>query len=86
VTDSANNAMAADEVDTFYRLYGDFNGTRRVNNSSLLKFITALNSRAGQSNYLAYFDFNNDGRINNTDLLALIQRLNTSYGGFTPTI
>jgi hypothetical protein len=57
-----------------------------VNNTSLLKFSGALNSRSGQANYLAYFDFNADGFINNTDLLALSQRLNNSYGGFTPTI
>jgi hypothetical protein len=86
VTDAAGQVLAADRTDTFYRLFGDYNGSMRVNNSSLLKFITALNSRAGQSNYLAYFDYNNDGRINNTDLLALEQRLNTYYGGFTPTI
>jgi hypothetical protein len=75
-------------LDTFYRLYGDFNGARRVNNASLLKFNTALNSRSTQANFLVYFDFNDDGRINNADLLALNQRLNKSYAGlgFTATI
>jgi endonuclease/exonuclease/phosphatase family metal-dependent hydrolase len=86
VTDSAGQTLAADRVDTFYRLFGDSNGDQRVNNTDLSRFAATFNLSSGQMGYLAYFDFNGDGRINNLDLAQFAFRFNTVWGGFTPTI
>jgi hypothetical protein len=75
-------------LDTFYRLYGDVNGTERVGSSELLAFNGTFGSRSGQATppYVAALDFDANGRINSSDLLALNGDFGLRYRGFTATI
>jgi hypothetical protein len=86
VTDASGQTLAADRVDTFYRLYGDTSGHETVNNSDTFQAKTTFLKSAGQAGYLAYLDYNGDGTVNNTDTFQLKQRFLTVYSGFTPTI
>jgi predicted outer membrane repeat protein len=86
VTDAPGQALAADRVDTFYRLYGDTNGDQSVNGTDYFQFKNAYGTSSGQSGYLAYLDYNADGLINGTDYFQFKQRYGMSFSGFTPTI
>jgi hypothetical protein len=82
VHDAVGQTMAADYVFTFFRLFGDSNGDKRVNNTDLNKLSGTFGLSEGSAGYLAYFDFNGDNRINNTDLNQFAARFGTAYGGF----
>ena len=78
--------MAADRVDTFFRLYGDTNGDGTVNNTDTFKMKTTFLKNVGDAGYLAYLDYNGDGTVNNSDTFQLKKRFLTNYTGFTPTL
>jgi hypothetical protein len=86
VTDSAGNTLAADRVDTFFRLYGDTNGDGTVNNADTFKLRATFGLSAGAAGYLAYLDYNGDGTVNNADVFQFRNRFGTTFGGFTATI
>jgi hypothetical protein len=86
VTDSVGNTLAADKVDTFFRLYGDVNGDGTVNNTDTFKMKSTFLKNAGDAGYLAYLDYNGDGTINNSDTFQLKKRFLTTYTGFTATL
>ena len=69
--------QGGDNVTSLFRLYGDVNGDRAVNNTDLAAFRTAFGATAGQPGYLDYLDFNGDGAINNTDLAQFRVRFGT---------
>ncbi len=73
-------------TDTFFRLYGDYDGDANVNSIDRSKFESALNTKVGQAGYLACFDYNGDGIINSTDSVQFNKRYQTSYGGFEKTL
>ena len=68
---------AGDNVSSLFRLYGDVNGDRAVNNTDLAAFRTTFGLPPGDPNYNAAFDFNGDGVINNTDLAQFRSRFGT---------
>jgi hypothetical protein len=86
VTDALGQALAADRLDTFFRLYGDTNGDQIVNAADNFKFKSAFGTSIGQSGYLAYLDYNDDGIINASDNFQFKRRFGMSFSGFTPTI
>lgn len=59
--------MTADATTSFYRLFGDVNGDRRIDIADYGQFGSAYNSAVGNPNYRPYFDFNGDGRIDIAD-------------------
>jgi len=70
---------------TFYRLFGDINGDKQVNNAiDYTAFKKALGSANGQAAYVAAFDYNADGQINNAiDYTNFKSRLGRAFAGFT---
>jgi hypothetical protein len=86
VTDTQGQTLAADRVDTFYRLYGDTNGDGTVNNADTFKLRATFGLSAGGTGFLAYLDYNGDGTVNNADVFQFRRRFGTTYGGFTASI
>jgi uncharacterized protein (TIGR03118 family) len=72
-----DGAAGGDRSEAFFRLFGDSDGDRDVDVHDLLKFVSALNSEAGDSQFLDYMDVNGDGRVALVDLLAFVSRLGT---------
>lgn len=83
---SDGDTMAANRVDTFWRLYGDLDGNETVNNADSRAFSQSFNQSNGSSQYVPAFDYNDDGTINNADSRHFAQNFNVTYSGFTPTI
>lgn len=83
---SGGGTLAASRTDTFYRLYGDINGDKRVNATDLAQMNNTFGLRSTQVGFIAGFDVNNDGRINATDLAQLNNTFGIRYLGFTNTI
>jgi hypothetical protein len=67
-----------DNASSLYRLYGDVNGDRRVDNLDFFQFRGAFGRSTGDPLYLAYLDFNGDGRVDNLDFFQLRTRFGTS--------
>lgn len=76
--DNAGQGLANDEVDDFFRLYGDSNGDAEVSGVDLLAFRLAFQTSLGDSGYQDFFDQNSDDEITGPDLLAFRSRFNTS--------
>jgi hypothetical protein len=75
-TGSGNlNGNGVNEVDEFWRLFGDATGNRVVNGLDSNIVRGAYNSTSTSPNYLWYLDFNMDGSINATDALAYRKNL-----------
>ncbi len=66
---SATN-NSGQEVDEFWRLFGDVNGDRTVNAQDSKVFASAYGSNNSESNYVWYLDVDMDGNINTTDYNA----------------
>lgn len=75
VHDSSGQGLAADNVTTFFRLFGDSNGNGVIDFEDLLRFASSYGKRAGDPGYLAYFDYYGDGRVDFDDLVQLLLRL-----------
>jgi hypothetical protein len=86
VTDFLGNALAADQVDTFWRLYGDSNGDGTVNNADTFQLRATFGASPGDAAYLAYLDYSGTGAINNADVFQFRKRFGTTFSGFTPTL
>jgi hypothetical protein len=73
-------AMAEDRVfgsqaaDAFFRLYGDSDGDRDVDNLDFCRLRLALGTHPGGAGWQAYFDFNNDGTIDDADVAQFRSR------------
>jgi len=61
------NGNGVNEVDEFWRLFGDANGRRVVNGLDTSVFRPAYNTTTNSLNYLWFFDYNMDGAINSFD-------------------
>jgi hypothetical protein len=57
-----------------YRLYGDLNGDRAVNEEDLKTFRHAFATVSTDAAYVPFLDFNGDGEINGTDLTQFRKR------------
>jgi hypothetical protein len=86
VTDTQGQTLAADRVDTFYRLYGDTSGHGTVNNADTFQLRATFGLSAGDAGYLAYLDYNGTGAITNADVFQFRKRFGTTVAGFTATI
>jgi hypothetical protein len=64
------NGNGVNEVDEFWRLFGDATGQRAVNGLDSSAMHGAYNTTSASPNYLWYLDFNMDGGINSSDLMA----------------
>jgi hypothetical protein len=71
-----NKVFGAAEADKFFRLYGDYDGSRKVNNSDLAYFTPTLNKKSTDAAYLWYFDYDGSNKINNSDLAYFVNNLN----------
>ena len=56
------------QVDAFFRLFGDIDGDRDVDNMDFARFRLAQNTRSSDAGYQAAFDFDGDGDVDNMDL------------------
>jgi regulation of enolase protein 1 (concanavalin A-like superfamily) len=75
--------VASRPTDTFYRLFGDFNGDEVVNVSDEFQFSKALNT------YTPIFDYNGDGTVNLADEFQASKSFTSGGfvgGGFVTTI
>ena len=63
-------------VDNFFRLFGDADGSRRVDNTDFSYFASTMNKRSTDTGFLWYFDVNNSGRVDNTDFSAFAAQMN----------
>jgi hypothetical protein len=73
-TTSPRGGQGLYEVDEFWRLFGDTEGRRHVDNTDLYNFEQAFGTTVSSPNYLWYVDYNEDGSINSTDQTALLAR------------
>jgi hypothetical protein len=82
--DTAHNGnptnTAGTEIDEFWRLFGDQDGNRTVDDldygpGSGSTFEDTLGSSSADPNYLWYFDFNLDGHVNSTDDTAILANM-----------
>jgi hypothetical protein len=83
VTSEANPtaAITPRATDTFYRLYGDFNGDQVVNATDNLHFKNAITT------YDPIFDYDNNGAVNATDNLRFKASISFAFNAaFTTTI
>jgi hypothetical protein len=86
VSDTQGQALAADRVDTFYRLYGDTSGHGTVNNADTFQLRKTFGKNTGDAGFLAYLDYDGDGTVNNADVFQFRNRFGTTFSNFTATI
>jgi Kelch motif/Bacterial Ig-like domain (group 3) len=77
---NGGGTLATSETDSFYRLFGDYNGDELVNAADNQHFKQALTS------YNAVFDYNADGFVNAADSVQFKQDLTVNFSSFTPSI
>jgi hypothetical protein len=75
VHDPSGQALTANSVTDFFRLFGDSTGKGYIDRQDLERFASTLGKSAGDPGYLAYFDYNGDGTIDLGDLVQLLRRL-----------
>ena len=76
------DSLAVGRTDTFYRLYGDINGDKRVSTFDLSGpggFNSTYGLRSNQAGFVAALDLNNDGCISTFDLSGA-GGFNADYG------
>jgi hypothetical protein len=61
-----------------FRLFGDADGDRDVDNRDLFALFGTFDKRAGDPGYLAFFDADGDGDIDNLDVFRAFQRYGTA--------
>jgi hypothetical protein len=75
VLSSQVNGMApGNYTTTLYRLFGDADGDKDVDNADFFQFRITFGRTAGQPGFLAYFDFDADGDVDNADFFQLRPR------------
>jgi hypothetical protein len=72
-----NGTPGGDAVTALYRLYGDSNGDRRVDNLDFFQFRSTFGRGTSDPLYLAFLDVNNDGRVDNADFFQFRTRFGT---------
>jgi hypothetical protein len=72
VMDAAGGTLGGgDQTFSFYRLFGDFDGTGAVDLTSLVVIASNYGATIGSPNYVYYEDFNGDGVIDLTELVVI---------------
>jgi hypothetical protein len=59
----------------FFRLYGDSDGDRDVDNLDFARFRTTMNKRSTDAAFLSYFDFEGDNDVDNLDFARFAARM-----------
>ena len=67
-----------DRVDAFFRLYGDSDGDRDVDELDQALFDSAFGTSAGDPGFREYFDYNGDGMVDCLDRDQFLLRLGTA--------
>lgn len=75
--------FGANEIDSFFRLFGDMNGNRVVNTIDYLAFRQSYGKSELDPEFNAMFDYNGDGVVNTVDYLAFRQRYGLAFP-YTP--
>ena len=88
VTSDANPAVTAQSrpMDTFYRLFGDAQGTGKVNASDYTAFLSTYGLKSTSPGYLGYFAADGSTKIDAADYNAFLANYGKKLSGFTPTI
>jgi hypothetical protein len=68
--------MSADQNFTFYRIYGDFQGTGAVTGADFTQLVGLIGKPTNSSDW--YVDFDGDGVISGSDFTAFVTRLGHS--------
>jgi alpha-L-arabinofuranosidase len=72
VTNATNSTLSGgDQIFSFYRLFGDFNGTGVVDLSSLVVIASNYGATSSSAGWLWYADYNADGVIDLTELVVI---------------
>jgi hypothetical protein len=83
---SGGAALASSRTDTFYRLFGDIDGDKKVNWTDRSAFNAAYWSNSTAAAFNAAFDSNDNGNIGWSDESAFKADNRVSFTGFTTTI
>jgi hypothetical protein len=86
--DGAGTGVAgSNQVDSFFRLFGDSLGRGQVDDRDRTAFLAAYRSRRGMPNYRWYFDYFNSGIIDSLAYYQFLRRYKTRLnpdGSITP--
>ena len=63
-----------DRTDAFFRLFGDSDGDREVDEADLARFLGTFDLSTGDPDFLAFFDFDGNDTIDLTDLEEFLAR------------
>ena len=69
-----------DRVEQFFRLFGDSDGDRDVDEADDQLFQSTLGLTAGDAGFLSIFDFDGDGDVDEVDAVEFAARLGTVLG------
>ena len=88
VTSDANPAVLAQSrpTDTFYRLFGDAQGTGKVNSADYTAFLSSYGLKSTAPGYLAYFADDGTNKIDSADYNAFLTNYGKKLSGFVATI
>jgi hypothetical protein len=86
VYDVTFTAGATTRTDTFWRLFGDLQGTKTVNTIDRGKFNLAFGTSLGAANYQVAFDDTDSGTINTISRGRFNLNFGKVFSGFTATI
>jgi hypothetical protein len=88
VTSDANPAVSSQTraTDTFYRMYGDAQGTGKVNSADYNAFLSTFGLKSTAPGYLAYFADDGTTKIDSADYNAFLGNFGRKLSGFTATI
>ncbi len=78
-TPGGNYTWGADQLDKFFRRFGDGDGDRDVDALDLLNFRRSLNVLPANTNYKDYFDERHDLDVDALDLLSFRRNLNVPF-------
>lgn len=67
VDGDGDGAAGGDTVEKFFRLYGDSEGDRDLDDDDLAVLVSKLSKQSGDEGYLSYFDINGNDRIDRKD-------------------
>ena len=62
-----NYIFGAAAADNFFRLFGDCNGSRKVDGADFAYFASSMNKKSTDAGYLWYFDIDNSTKVDGTD-------------------
>ena len=73
-------------TDTFYRLFGDAQGTGKVNSADYTAFLSTYGLKSASPGYLACFADDGTAKIDSSDYNAFLNNYGKRFSGFVATI